>query len=101
MSKTTSETPRRLPCGGTPFTEVAKVLRVARELPHGPEAEDAVIHVINALADLFKRHKPPACQVGSHDGSCSSACLIEGSGFDSRRFLVDCGVLEEDTGKDS
>lgn len=87
---------RHLPCGGTPFTEVSKVLKEAMTWDW-PGAEDTVVQLAEALAYLFKRHKPPKCGVGSHDGPCTATCLIEGSGFDRSRFLKECGIPDGDS----
>ena len=99
----------RLPCGGTPYEDVARILHVAQgeALDVGGLAErhmdtTTVGNLAHDLADLFTANNPAYCtHCDQPENTTEEVCHtpdekhnFEG-GFDRERFLITCGLEKE------
>jgi len=103
LSKTAIASPSRLPCGGTPYEDVARVIADVIHCYEFADSNGATpADIINGLADLFAADNPLVCRQCGDDEGSTARCLpdeptVEHSydGFDREQFLAACGLKKE------
>lgn len=99
-AKTQVSSANSLPCGGTPYEDVARAIKDS--WPDEAVGEVILFSLAHRLADLFTTNNPRRC---THCGKAqpNNTVCPDGSGllphhfvgFDRNKFLVACGLEKE------